>query len=123
MIKYKRYSTGSEWFKSKIKITRSTPADGNTKDVKRAILLKYLSNFWKTLEFSLINCEINLILKWLLTCVIINLCYHDWWAKLLWSTSKKWYENIWYHSQNYNWLRWWLYNWVFIRLSLFQKTL
>ena len=77
MIKYKRYSTGSESFKSKIKITRSTPADGNTKDVKRAILLKYLSNFWKTLEFSLINCEINLILKWLLTCVIINLCYHD----------------------------------------------
>ena len=24
--------------------------------------LKFLSNFWKTLEMSLINCEINLIL-------------------------------------------------------------
>ena len=26
--------------------------------------LKYLSNFWKTLEMPLINCEINLCLKW-----------------------------------------------------------
>ena len=26
--------------------------------------LKYLSMFWSTLEMSLINCEINLILTW-----------------------------------------------------------
>ena len=26
--------------------------------------LKYLSNFWRTLEMLLINCEINLILTW-----------------------------------------------------------
>ena len=26
--------------------------------------LKYLSNFWRTLEMPLINCEINLILNW-----------------------------------------------------------
>ena len=26
--------------------------------------LKYLSNFWKTLEILLINCEVNLILTW-----------------------------------------------------------
>ena len=26
--------------------------------------LKYLSNFWGTIETSLTNCEINLILKW-----------------------------------------------------------
>ena len=32
--------------------------------------LKYLSNFWKTLEIPLINCEINLILTWLEQCVI-----------------------------------------------------
>ena len=25
--------------------------------------LKYLSNFWRTLEMSLINCQINLVLK------------------------------------------------------------
>ena len=28
------------------------------------MLLNYLSNFWRTLEVSLINCEINLILTW-----------------------------------------------------------
>ena len=26
--------------------------------------LKYLSNFWKTLEMSLNNCEINFMLTW-----------------------------------------------------------
>ena len=34
--------------------------------------LKYLSNFWRTLEMSLINCEIKLMLIWSSTCVIIN---------------------------------------------------
>ena len=34
--------------------------------------LKNLSNFWRTLETPLINCEINLILTWLSTCVITN---------------------------------------------------
>ena len=26
--------------------------------------LKHLINFWRTLEMSLVNCEINLILTW-----------------------------------------------------------
>ena len=33
--------------------------------------LKYLSNFWRTLEMLLINCEVNLILDWSANCVII----------------------------------------------------
>ena len=33
--------------------------------------LKYLSNFWRTLEMPLINCEFNLILTWSSTCVLI----------------------------------------------------
>ena len=33
--------------------------------------LKYLSNFWGTLEMALINCEVNLILTWSSTCVVI----------------------------------------------------
>ena len=56
--------TWSESFKYKTKITGKTPAAGNTKHVKIAIPLKYLSNFWRTLEIRLINCEINLILTW-----------------------------------------------------------
>ena len=34
--------------------------------------LKYLSNFWRTLEMPLINCEVNLILTWTSTCVVIS---------------------------------------------------
>ena len=34
--------------------------------------LKYLSNFWRTLEMPLINCEVNLILTWSSTCVIAS---------------------------------------------------
>ena len=33
--------------------------------------LKYLSNFWRTLEMPLINCEVNLILTWSSSCVLI----------------------------------------------------
>ena len=54
----------SESFKSKVKITGKTPADRNTKDVEIIVPLKYLSNFWRTLEMPLINDEVNLILTW-----------------------------------------------------------
>ena len=44
--------------------TGNTPADANTKDVEIIVPLKYVSNFWRTLEMPLINCEVNLILTW-----------------------------------------------------------
>ena len=47
-------------FKFKQKVTGVTSV-GCTKNVDIMVLLKYLSNFWKTLEMSLINCEINFI--------------------------------------------------------------
>ena len=56
--------TQSESFEYEIKITGKTPAAGNTKDAEIGVPLKYLSNFWRTLEIPLINCEINLILTW-----------------------------------------------------------
>ena len=62
--------TQSESLKSKIKVTGKTPATGNTKNVKIIVPLKYLSNFWRTLEMPLINCELNIILTWSPTCVI-----------------------------------------------------
>ena len=52
----------SESFKSKIKITGKTPAAGNEENVETRVPLKYLSNFSRTLEMPLINCEDNLIL-------------------------------------------------------------
>ena len=62
----------SESFKSKKKITGKTPNNGNEKDVEKMVPLKYLSNFWRTLEMPLINCEVNLILTWSSTCVITD---------------------------------------------------
>ena len=55
-----------------MKITGKTPATGNEKDVKIMVPLKYLSNFWRTLEILFVNCEVNLILTWSSTCVITN---------------------------------------------------
>ena len=55
-----------------MKITGNTPADGNEKEVQIIVPLKYLSNFWRTLKMSLVNCDDNLILTWTSTCVITN---------------------------------------------------
>ena len=40
------------------------------KDIKIAVLLKYLSNFWRTLEIPLINCKIYIELNWSKDCVM-----------------------------------------------------
>ena len=58
-------------FNFKAKITGQTGDDG-TKDVEIIVPLKYLSNFWRTLEMPLINCEVNVILTWSSTCVLIS---------------------------------------------------
>ena len=44
-----------------------------TKTIKLAIPLKYLGNFWRALNMSLISCEVSLELKWNKNCVITNL--------------------------------------------------
>ena len=38
-------------------------------DVKMAVPIKYLSNFWRSLEMPLINCKIHLELNWIKDCV------------------------------------------------------
>ena len=60
----------TDLFNFKVKITGQTGDDG-TKDVEIMVPLKYLSNFWRTLEMPLINCEVNLILTWSSTCVLV----------------------------------------------------
>ena len=58
-------------FNFKVKITGRTGND-RTKYVEIMVPLKYLSNFWRTLEMPLINCEVNLILTWSSTCVLVS---------------------------------------------------
>ena len=38
--------------------------------VKIAVSLKYLSNFWRSLEMPLINCKVKLSLKWYENCIL-----------------------------------------------------
>ena len=56
--------TNSQSFKFKTKITGKTPANSNTKNFEIVVPLKYLTNFWRTLEVSLFNYESNLNWIW-----------------------------------------------------------
>ena len=58
-------------FNFKVKITDQTE-NGGTKNVEIMVPLKYLSNFWRTLEMLLISWEVNSILTWSRSCVIIS---------------------------------------------------
>ena len=46
-------------------------------DVKIVVPLKYLSNFWRSLNIPLINCEVELILTWFKNCVLIDKITRD----------------------------------------------
>ena len=43
------------------------------KEVEIAVPLKYLSNFWRTLNMPLFNCEVSLILTWSENCVFTSI--------------------------------------------------
>ena len=60
-------------FKCKAGIIGNTVVDGanSKKDgVKIVVPLKYLSNFWRSLEMPLINCKVELSLKWYENCIL-----------------------------------------------------
>ena len=57
-------------FKYKASIIGNTRDDGTKNGVKIAISLKYLSNFWRSLEMHLINCKVELSLKWYERCLL-----------------------------------------------------
>ena len=74
--------TNSESFKYKSSITGKTSNanqedGGNTKEentktkknLEIVVPLKHLSNFWKSLDMPLINCEVSLSLTWSVNCV------------------------------------------------------
>ena len=58
-------------FNFKAKITYQTNTNRRIDKVEIMVPLKYLSNFWRTLEMPSINCEVNLILTWSPNCVIL----------------------------------------------------
>ena len=58
-------------YKSSI-LGKPDAVDGNgvLKNAKIVVLLKYLSNIWRSLEMHLVNCKINLELNWIKNCVM-----------------------------------------------------
>ena len=64
-------ANATDSFNFKTKITGQTDNNGRIDNVEIMVPLKYLSNFWRTLEMPSINCEVNLILTWSADCVII----------------------------------------------------
>ena len=66
-------------FNSKTKIRSQTDngesqTDGEKDNVEIMVPLKFLSNFWRTIEMPLINFEVNLILTWsaiVLLCILM----------------------------------------------------
>ena len=57
-------------FKYKGNLIGDTENDERKNGVKIAVPLKYLSNFWRSLEMPLINCKIELSLKWIENCIL-----------------------------------------------------
>ena len=56
-------ANATDSFNFKTKITGQTNDDGEINGVEIMVPLKYLSNFWGTLQIPLINCEVELILN------------------------------------------------------------
>ena len=63
-------ANATDSFNFKTKITGQTNNNGRI-DVEIMVPFKYLSNFWRTLEMPLTNCEVKLILTWSAGCVMI----------------------------------------------------
>ena len=57
-------------FKYKANLIDNTENNGRKNVVKIAVPLKHLSNFWRSLEMPLINCKIELSLKWIENCIL-----------------------------------------------------
>ena len=57
-------------FKYKASIIGNTENNETKKEVQIAVPLKYLSNFWRSLEMPLINCKVELSLNWIEKCVL-----------------------------------------------------
>ena len=81
-------SSNSESFKYKTSITGNTynvgvgEADYDENKVGKnktevVIPLKHLSNFWRSLNIPLINCEVELILTWSKNCVLADMTKGD----------------------------------------------
>ena len=60
-------------FKYKTKIIGSTPQNVSRLNAEVVVPLKYLCNFWRSLNLPLISCEIEFDLRWERNCIITEI--------------------------------------------------
>ena len=65
----------SKSFDYKTSITGKIEGNNTKNEAKIVVPLKYLSNFWRTVDIPLINCEVSLALTRTENCVITNKAY------------------------------------------------
>ena len=80
-------STNSESFKYKTSITGNTynwcwwknydANKGGKNEAEIVTTLKYLSNFWRSINIPLINCEVEIILTWTKNCALADMTVRD----------------------------------------------
>ena len=74
MVTLNSLNTKQLLFKYKAALVGKTKDFANQKssgkDTKIVIPLKYLSNFWRSLEIPLINCKVHLELNWIEDCIL-----------------------------------------------------
>ena len=76
-------------FKYKTKIIGSTSDNASRLNAEVVVPLKYLSNFWRSLDLLLINCEIELDFSWSRNCVISEILRT---FRAVPNTNPIWYE-------------------------------
>ena len=67
----------SKCFDCKRGITGKLGDDNRTKNAEIVVPLKYLINFWRTLDMPLINDEVSLTLTWSEKCILISKAAKD----------------------------------------------
>ena len=71
-FKYKKKITGNTYNVDAAAAGYDVNKEG-TQSVELAVPLKYLGDFWRALNMSLISCEVSLELKWYKDCIITSL--------------------------------------------------
>ena len=66
-------TTTDKLFEYEIKMIGSTPNNINILEEEVVVPLNYLIYFWRSLNLSLINCEIELHLRWIGNCLIFEM--------------------------------------------------
>ena len=64
-------TNATDLFNFKAKLTGQTDDDGETDNAEIMVPLKYLSNFWRSLETPLVNPDVNLVLNCCASYIIV----------------------------------------------------